>query len=63
MTEKVAKVMKGFINLNEIEKEELLKEINYYQKMGPSSRRIIEEEVRMKSSLGPKNSICEYCGR
>lgn len=63
MNDKENKVMLGFIGLNSTEKENFIRELNKFQNAGYSQRQITESEVRYKSSVGPKNTICEYCGR
>lgn len=63
MNEKAYKVLKDFIELSDSEKSIFIKEINKYQNAGYAERQRLYESVRLKSSLGPKNSICTCCGR
>lgn len=65
MTEKGSKVLKGFLGLNSTERIDFIEELNRYQSAGVGSvqRQALESEVRQKASLGPKNSICDCCGR
>jgi hypothetical protein len=63
MNENVYKVLNGFIKLSDSEKSLFIKEINKYQEAGYSEKQNIYENVRFKSSVGPKNSICTCCGR
>lgn len=63
MIEKVSKVLKGFLGLNSIEREEFIRELNMYQNSGYIQRQEFEREVRHKASVGPKNTICDCCGR
>lgn len=63
MNEKAYKVLKGFIELSDSEKSTFIEEINKYQNAGYVERQRLYESVKLKSSLGPKNSICTCCGR
>jgi hypothetical protein len=63
MNENVYKVLNGFIKLSESEKTLFITEINKYQNAGYNDKQIITENVRIKCSVGPKNSICTCCGR
>lgn len=63
MNEKSYKVLKGFIELSDSEKSTFIEEINKYQNAGYIERQRLYESVKLKSSLGPKNSICTCCGR
>lgn len=63
MNDKEIKVMRGFLGLTDTEKINILKEINNYQSSGPYTRQTIETDIRYKSSVGPKNTICDCCGR
>lgn len=63
MNENVYKVINGFIKLTEAEKTLFITEINKYQNAGYNDKQIITENVRIKCSVGPKNSICTCCGR
>lgn len=63
MNENVYKVLNGFIKLTEAEKTLFITEINKYQNAGYNDKQIITENVRIKCSVGPKNSICTCCGR
>lgn len=63
MNENVYKALNGFIKLSESEKTLFFTEINKYQNAGYNDKQIITENVRIKCSVGPKNSICTCCGR
>jgi hypothetical protein len=67
MTFKVAKVLRGFIKLSSSEKIEMINELNKYQSAGIYEKDRIEKQVEIdvekSMSVGPKNSICECCGR
>lgn len=64
MNEKVAKVLRGFINLTDSDKIDFINDLNKYQR-GDSydknvTKRLVEER---SSSVGPKDSVCTCCGR
>ena len=63
MNENVYKVLNGFIKLSDSEKTLFINQLNDYQKANYSEKQNIYESVRLKSSVGPKNSICTCCGR
>lgn len=63
MNENVYKVLNGYIKLSDAEKTLFVEEINKYQNAGYSEKQVITESVRIKCSVGPKNSICTCCGR
>lgn len=63
MNENAYKVLMGFIKLTDAEKSVFVAEINKYQNAGYSEKQVITESVRLKSSVGPKNSVCTCCGR
>jgi len=63
MNENVYKVLNGFIKLSDSEKSLFVKELVKYQEAGFYEKQNINESVKLKSSLGPKNSICTCCGR
>lgn len=64
MTSNVKKVLKGYIQLTESERTELLQEIEKYIKATFSERTIIENRVSDAVSLGPLSSgACPCCGR
>ncbi len=63
MNENVYKVLNGFVKLSDAEKALIIAEIIKYQNAGYSEKQVITENVRIKCSLGPKNSICTCCGR
>ena len=63
MNENVYKVLMGFIKLSETEKALFITEINKYQQASYTDKLSLKESIRLKSSVGPKNSICGCCGR
>ena len=63
MNENVYKVLNGFIKLSESEKTLFINQLNEYQRASFNEKSSITESVRLKSSVGPKNSICGCCGR
>lgn len=63
MTNKGSKVLRGFTGLNNIEREDFIKELNKYLAAGNIQRQELEREIRLQASVGPKNSICDCCGR
>ena len=63
MNENVYKVLNGFVKLSDAEKALIIAEIIKYQNAGYSEKQVITENVRIKCSVGPKNSICTCCGR
>ncbi len=63
MTEKVSKILRGFLGLTSTERDEFIKELERYQKSSYYDKLEFERYVRQKSSLGPKNTICDCCGR
>ncbi|QIP16844.1 hypothetical protein G8759_31485 [Spirosoma aureum] len=65
MNEKVARVLRGFLNLTPLEKDEFIRELNRFQNLQYDfQRNSFKEQVEAKSdSVGPKNSICSCCGR
>lgn len=63
MNENVYKVLNGYIKLSDAEKNLFIAEINKYQNAGYGEKQVITESVRIKCSVGPKNSICTCCGR
>ncbi|MCG8859994.1 hypothetical protein [Tenacibaculum finnmarkense] len=63
MNENVYKVLNGFIKLSEAEKTLFINELNKYQSAGFYEKQNIYENVKLKSSVGPKNTICTCCGR
>lgn len=63
MNENVYKVLNGFIKLSDTEKSAFIRELVAYQDANYTEKQRIYESVKLKSSLGPKNSICTCCGR
>ncbi|MCU0350619.1 MAG: hypothetical protein MUF43_07295 [Flavobacterium sp.] len=63
MNENVARVLRGFINLSDIDKAAFIDELNRYQRGSYIERQNINESVQRKSSVGPKDSVCQCCGR
>lgn len=63
MNEKVAKVLRGFINLSATEKAEFIRELTRYQSSGIVDKSIMERTINESASIGPKDSICTCCGR
>jgi hypothetical protein len=63
MNENAYKVLLGFIKLTDSEKSVFINEINKFQNAGFSEKQSLTESVRLKASVGPKNSICTCCGR
>ena len=64
MTTKVAKVLKGFIKLSPSERLEFINELNKYQRESSlQSKKIFEDDVQRLAALGPKDTICDCCGR
>lgn len=63
MSDKVLKVLRGYINLTASEKVELITELNKYIESSAYGKQIIEENVQKSFSVGPKNTICNCCGR
>ena len=63
MNDKENKVFKGFLGLSSTEKDNLIKELSKYQNATYTQRQITEREVQYTSSVGPKNTICDCCGR
>lgn len=63
MNENVYKVLNGFMKLTDAEKTLFINELNKYQQAGLIEKQNLRESVRIKCSVGPKNSICTCCGR
>jgi len=63
MNENVYKVLMGFIKLSDTKKSLFITEINRYQQSSYTEKLSLNESIRLKSSVGPKNSICGCCGR
>lgn len=65
MNEKTARVLRGFLNLTPLEKEEFLRELNRYQGLQLDfQKKAFQEQIEKRAdSVGPKNSICSCCGR
>lgn len=63
MNEKVAKVLKGFINLSESEKNDFINDLNKYQRSDYYDRGVQKRLVEERASVGPKDSVCTCCGR
>ena len=63
MNENVYKVLNGFMKLTDAEKTLFITELNKYQQAGLIEKQNLREIVRIKCSVGPKNSICTCCGR
>lgn len=62
MNEKVKKVFKGFLELNDNEKDELKKAIRDYDSKGSYEQRTFSESFA--KSLGPTSSNpCPCCGK
>jgi hypothetical protein len=63
MNENVYKVLNGFMKLTDAEKSLFIAELNKYQQASIFEKQAIRESVKLKSSVGPKNTICTCCGR
>jgi hypothetical protein len=63
MNENVYKVLNGFMKLSDAEKTLFIDELNKYQRASSLEKQTLKENVRLKSSVGPKNTICTCCGR
>ncbi|WP_394992676.1 hypothetical protein [Emticicia sp.] len=63
MTDRENKVMKGFLGLTTTERVNFINELNGYQNADYYRKNIVEREVQQKASVGPKNTICDCCGR
>lgn len=63
MNENVYKVLNGFMKLSDAEKSLFIDELNKYQRANSIEKQTLRESVRLKSSVGPKNTICTCCGR
>lgn len=64
MTDKVEKVLRGYMNLAPAEQTEFIIELNKYNGMNYSQKNVLKEQIELKqSSVGPKNSTCTCCGR
>ena len=55
--------MRGYINLTPTEQTELIAELNKYIQSSAYGKQVIEEDVQKSFSVGPKNGICNCCGR
>lgn len=62
MNENTKRVLKGFVGLTDSEKALFIRELDKYRSSGFSGKQLFEREVRA-FSLGPKNTICDCCGR
>jgi hypothetical protein len=51
------------MKLTDAEKTLFITELNKYQQAGLIEKQNLRESVRIKCSVGPKNSICTCCGR
>lgn len=64
MDENVARVLRGYLNLNEVEKNEFLSELRRYESLQYDfQKNALKEQVEKRASVGPKNEICTCCGR
>jgi hypothetical protein len=68
MTSKVAKVLRGFVELTDAERSELIEEINKYQRGDRTLRETIKRNAgdAVKGStvnFGPVPGGCPCCGR
>lgn len=62
MNESVINVLNGFFKLTELEKRQLLREIESYQGQGPLQKSQTERLTETRNT-GPKNGFCKCCGR
>ena len=63
---KVLKVLNGFIELNETEKQVFINEINYYLNLVSFKKIEAKNDIKVKlqSNLGPTNDRnCPCCGK
>ena len=65
MNVKVAKVLNGFLKLNNQEKKELLEEIQVFFKDPSATERILQESLKGANAItfGPAPSSCPCCGK
>ena len=62
MNQKEIRIIKGFLGLSSSEREKVIKEINRYRNLNYSERLDFEKMIK-NSSVGPKYTICDCCGR
>lgn len=66
MTDRTKLVLEGFIKLTNAEKEELIRQINDYNKKSSYGQESFKESVQKSLDsivLGPLGSKCPCCGR
>ena len=66
MSDSVNRVLNGFLNLSQSERQEFIRKINEFQQGNDFSRRTLRESVNAsvtKMQTGPHGGGCECCGR
>jgi hypothetical protein len=63
MTDNELRVLKGFLGLNELQKANVIDRLTTYQNASILTKHAIEISIKSQASVGPKNSICDCCGR
>ena len=62
MNDNSNRVLNGFLRLNPVERQEVLQEIEKYQRSDYTQKSQTERLLEQRS-LGPKNTVCPSCGR
>jgi len=62
MNESVINVLRGFIHLSEQDRREFLREVTAYTNQGYLQKAQTERLVEQRNT-GPKNTLCNCCGR
>jgi len=63
MTDNTRKVLNGFIELSDEEKQEFINELQKWSNLDFSERRRYNESIQKSVDLGPLSSSCPCCGK
>lgn len=64
VSKRVANVLRGMLELNDVERQELFRNINDYVSGDFSKRRALSEEIRKSViTFGPAPNTCVCCGK
>jgi hypothetical protein len=63
MTENTRRVLKGFIELSDDEKQEFVDELQKWSDLDFSERRRYQKSIQESVDLGPLSSACPCCGK